>query len=155
LNELGEFTWDPITFLAGFDSTWTISKVGMPSGSMNPITHAFVEYMNRDPAFVVNRFRLGGLGATFNMNEDGLAKSLAAMGTNTRRVLTIFEHLNKEHNSDADDVAVRYVDQVKKSSATIAALKTNRSLVALLVRILNEGWTRPEEKKAIAFLRAL
>ena len=32
------FTWDPVTFLAGFDSTWTTSKVGMPSDSINPIS---------------------------------------------------------------------------------------------------------------------
>src|SRR5262245_20632350 len=109
------FTWDPVAFLAGFDTTWTISKVGMPSGSMNPITHAFLEYLKCDPAFFVNRFRWGGLGVTFNMDEDGLAKALAAMGTNMRRVKSIFEHLNKKHNSDADDVAVRYVKEIRKS----------------------------------------
>jgi len=150
------FTWDPVTFLAGFDATWTISKVGMPSGSKNPITHGFLEYMKRDPAFVVNRFRWGGLGVTFSMDEDGLAASLAAMGTSTDRVRNIFEHLNNMiDNSDADDVAVRYVDQVRGSPATTAAVKKDKVLVALLIRILDEGWTTDEEKKAIAFLRAL
>jgi hypothetical protein len=149
------FTWDPVSFLAGFDSTWTISKVGMPRDSNNPITHGFLEYLKRDPAFVVNRFRWGGLGVTFAMDEDGLAKALAAMGTNTRRVLAIFEHLNMKHSSDADDVAVRYVDQVRRSPTTIAALAVDRSLVTLLVRILEHGWTSAEEKNAIAFLQAL
>ena len=149
------FTWDPITFLAGFDSTWTISKVGMPKSSKNPITHSFLEYLKCDPAFVVNRFRWGGLGVTFDMDEDSLANAIAAMGTNTRRVLSIFQHLNDKHNSDADDVAVRYVDKIKHSAATLTALKADRPLVALLVRILEEGWTSAEEKKAIAFLQAL
>ena len=149
------FTWDPVTFLAGFDTSWTISKVGMPQGSLQPITHGFREYLKCDPAFVVNRFRWGGLGVTFNMDEEGLAKALAAMGTNTRRVLKIFEHLNKNHNSDADDVAVLYVDQVSRSPATKAALKAERSLVDLLIRMMDEGWTSAEEKKAIAFLRTL
>jgi len=151
------FTWDPITFLAGFDSTWTISKVGWPSDSKyHPITHGFLEYLKNDPAFLVNRFRWGGLGVTFNMDEHGLAEALAAMGVNTRRVLSIFEHLNnKFENSDADDVAVRYVDQVRGSPATTAAVKKDKVLVALLIRILDEGWTTDEEKKAIAFLRAL
>jgi hypothetical protein len=149
------FTWDPVTFLAGFDATWTISKVGMPKGSLNPITHAFLEYLTCDPAFLVNRFRWGGLGVTFNMDEDGLARALAAMGTNMRRVRAIFEHLDAKHNSDADDVAVRYLDAVRKSPAATAALKAERPLVELLIRILDEGWTSAEEKQAIAFLRAL
>ena len=149
------FTWDPVTFLAGFDKSWTISKVGMPSGSLNPVTHGFLEYIQRDPAFVVNRFRWGSLGVTFSLDEDGLAKSLAAMGTNTRRVKAIFEYLNKKHNSDADDVAEIYVGAVKASPATLAAIKADKPLVDLLVRILAEGWTTEGEKKAIAFLKAL
>jgi hypothetical protein len=149
------FTWDPITFLAGFDSTWTISKVGMPRDSNNPITHGFLEYLKRDPAFVVNRFRWGGLGVTFSMDEDGLARALAAMGANTRRVLAIFEHLHRKHSGDADDVAVRYVLLARQSPATIAAIKANRPLVALLIRVLDEGWTSGEEKNAIAILQGL
>jgi hypothetical protein len=149
------FTWDPITFLAGFDMTWSISKVGMPSDSLNPITHSFLEYLKRDPAFVVNRFRWGGLGVTFNMDEDGLALALAAMGTNMRRVRGIFEHLDKKHNSDADDVAVRYINLVKDSRPIIAALKADAPLVQLLIRTLDEGWTSAGEQKAIDFLRAI
>lgn len=149
------FTWDPVAFLAGFDTSWTISKVGMPAGSKNPITHAFLEYLKRDPSFLVNRFRWGGLGVTFNMDEAGLAKALAAMGTNARRVSAIFEHLNKNHNSDADDVAVIYVAEVRKSPAIVAALKADKPLVALLIRVMDEGWTSKEEKEAIEFLRTL
>jgi len=149
------FTWDPVAFLAGFDATWTISKVGMPSGSKNPITHAFLEYLKCDPAFLVNRFRWGSLGVTFNMDEDGLAKALAAMGTNMRRVKAIFEHLNKKHNSDADDVAVRYVNLITNSPTIVAALKAEKPLVELLIRVMDEGWTSDEEKKAIEFLRGL
>jgi hypothetical protein len=149
------FTWDPVTWLAGFDATWTIAKVGMPSGSNNPITHGFLEYLKRDPAFVVNRFRWGGLGVTFRMDEDGLANALARMGTNMRRVLAIFEHLDRNHNSDADDVAVRYVRLVRQSPALVVALKADRQLVALLIRILDEGWTSAAEQQAIEFLRTL
>ena len=36
------FTWDPVTWLAGIDASLSISKVGMPKGSLNPITHSFV-----------------------------------------------------------------------------------------------------------------
>ncbi|MCA9049614.1 MAG: hypothetical protein KDA89_12845 [Planctomycetaceae bacterium] len=149
------FTWDPITFLAGFDLTWSISKVGMPGNSLNPITHSFLQYMARDAAFVVNRYRVGGLGVTFRMDEAGLARALAAMGTNMRRVSAIFEHLNKNHNSDADDVAMKYIDEIRRTPATVAALKNNKSLVNLLVRVLDEGWTTAEEKQTIAYLRSL
>ena len=149
------FTWDPVTFLAGFDASWSISKVGMPSGSLNPITHGFLEYLKCDPAFVVNRYRVGSWGITFNMDEDGLAAALIAMGGNTRRVSAIFVHLDKKHNSDADDVAELYVDRLRKSPATAAAIRADRSLVALLVRILDDGWTSAGEKAAIEFLRGI
>ena len=149
------FTWDPVTFLAGFDDTWTISKVGMPSGTRNPITHAFLEYLKMDPTFLVNRFRVGSLGVTFNMDEAGLAKALAGMSTNLRRVQAVFEHLNKNHNSDADDVAVLYVGEVMKSPPAKAALRNDRPLVQLLIKIMSEGWTSAAEQKAIDQLRAL
>lgn len=148
------FTWDPVAFLAGFDASWSISKVGMPKGSMNPITHGFLEYIKCDPAFVVNRFRWGSLGVTFDMDEVGLADALVAMGGNTRRVLAIFEHLNDKHTSDADDVAVLYVERVKKSPVLSAAVKADRPLTNLLVKVMDEGWTSDDEKKAIAFLQA-
>lgn len=149
------FTWDPVTFLAGFDTSLKISKVGMPNGSFNPVTHGFLEYLKRDAAFVVNRFRVGGLKMTLSMDEDGLAKSLATMRTNLRRVQNVFEYLNRSHNSDADDVAVRYVEQVLGVPAIKSSLKNNKSLVSLLIRILDERWTGTKEHKAIASLKAL
>ncbi len=148
------FTWDPVTFLAGFDATWSISKVGMPKESWNPITHGFLEYLKCDPAFTVNRFRWGSLGVTFNMDEEGLAKCLAAMGGNTRRVFAVFEYLNKKHRSDADDVAVLYVGHMRKSPGLAAAVRADTPLTSLLIRVMDEGWTSDDEKKAIAFLRA-
>ena len=147
------FTWDPVTFLAGFDTSWTISKVGMPKGSLNPITHSFLEYLKCDPAFVVNRFRVGGLRITWDMDEEGLAECLAAMGTNTPRVRAVFEHLDARHTSDADDVAVLYVREVRKSPGLTAAVKADKPLVDLLVRIMDEGWTTDDEKAAMAFLQ--
>jgi hypothetical protein len=151
------FTWDPVTFLAGFDSSWTISKVGMPSGSgvRNPITHAVLEYLKLDPAFYVNRYRVGSFGMTFNMDEAGLTEGLVAMGGNMRRVRAIFEHLEANHGSDVDDVAVRYVGAVASQPALRIALKAERPLVELLIRVMSAGWTSADEKKAIAFLQTL
>ncbi len=149
------YTFDMVNWLSGFDSSFSISKVGMPSGSLNPFTHGFLEYLQKDPAFVVNRFRVGGWGMTFNMDEDGLANCLFAMGTNMPRVGKIFKHLDDHHRSDADDVAVRYVARVKGSPGLGAALRADRSLVQLLIKVMDEGWTSSEEKAAIAWLRGL
>jgi hypothetical protein len=149
------FTFDPVSWLAGLDKTFSISKVGMPSGSLNPITHGFLEYLKNDPAFVVNRFRVGGFGITFSMDEEGLARCLAAMGTNTTRVRRVFEYLNTKHNSDADDVAVRYVALVKNSPEITKAIAVDKSFTNLLITILREGWIDGDEKSAIRWLRGL
>jgi hypothetical protein len=148
------FTFDPVNWLSGFDPSFSISKVGMPSGSLNPITHGFLEYLKKDPAFVVNRFRAGSWGMTFRMDEDGLAACLAAMGPNMPRVRAIFDHLDANHNSDADDVAVRYVGLIK-NTPTARALAADKDLVRRLIKVLDEGWTDDAEKKAISWLKAL
>ena len=149
------FTFDPVNWLSGFDRTWSISKVGWPSGTHNPITHGFLWYLQEDPSFVVNRFRVGGWGMTFNMDEDGLADALAAMGGNTPRVRKIFDHLDANHNSDADDVAVRYVNRVRHRADVAQAIRRDQPLRDRLIKVLDEGWTSAEEKRAIEWLRAL
>lgn len=152
------FTWDPVTWLAGFDTSFSISKVGWPSGSKNPITHGFEWYVNHDPAFVVNRFRWGSFGITVSMDEEGLAKALVAMGTNMPRVRKIFEHLRDKHSSDADDVALLYVQKIQaaaNSNSILQAIKADSDLRALLMQVMEEGWTSGEERKAIDLLKAL
>lgn len=149
------FTFDPVNWLSGIDLSFSISKVGMPKGALNPITHGFVHYMNNDPEFVVNRFRTGSFGMTINMDEAGLADALAAMGPNMPRVGRIFRHLYDKHNSDSDDVAVLYVEKIKRSPSTVQALGADGALVQLLVDILDEGWTSREEQEAISWLRGL
>ncbi len=151
------FTWDPVTWLAGFDTSFTISKVGMPSGSLNPITHSFLEYLRHDPAFVVNRFRWGSLGVTVSMDEEGLARCLFEMGQNFERVRKIFDHLNRHHNSDADDVALEYVRLIRAAGDAgplATAVRRDPPLRDLLIKVMDEGWTSDDEKKAIAFLRS-
>jgi len=149
------YTFDPVNWLSGFDSSFTISKVGMPTGSKNPITHGFLWYLQDDPRFLINRYRIGGWKMTFNMDEAGLAKCLAAMETNLPRVTKVIEHLDTYHNSDADDVAVLYVQEVKKKPNMRTALKSNPTLIKLLIKTLDEGWTSAEEKNAIDWLKLL
>lgn len=152
------FTWDPVTWLAGFDFSLSISKVGMPADSLNPITHGFNEYMKSDPAFVINRFRWGSLGVTVSMDEDGLATALVRMGRNAPRVRSVFERLKTHHNSDSDDVALLYVEKLRKApdgKNTLAAIRADPPLKKLLITVMEKGWTTAREKEAIGFLRSL
>lgn len=149
------YTFDPVNWLSGIDFSMSISKVGMPTGSKNPITHGFLWYMQDDPRFVINRFRTGGWGMTFNMDEDGLAACLARMGTNMPRVKKVMAYLDAHHNSDADDVALAYVHRIKNDSSIVAALRTHKDLVHLLIKTMDEGWTSGAEKEAINWLKKL
>ncbi|HMB69165.1 MAG TPA: hypothetical protein VKU85_07625 [bacterium] len=152
------FTWDPVTWLAGFDFSFSISKVGMPADSLNPLTHGFAEYMKCDPAFVINRFRWGSLGVTVSMDEDGLATALVRMGRNLPRVRSVFERLKTHHPSDSDDVALLYVEKLRRGTngaAVLGALKSEPALRKLLIDVMDGGWTTAREKEAIRFLRAL
>lgn len=157
LQECG-FTFDPVTWLAGVDWSFSISKVGMPSGSVMPVTHSFLEYVRMDAAFVVNRFRWGGLGVTFSMDEAGLARALVNMGHNMPRVLGVFEHLAAYHSSDVDDVALLYVEElqhVSQGPGILNAIRGEDRLRRLLVRSMEEGWTSGRERNAIDFLNRL
>ncbi|QEL21082.1 hypothetical protein [Limnoglobus roseus] len=149
------FTFDPVNWLSGFDRSFSISKVGVPTGAKNPITHGFLWYLQDDPRFVINRFRTGGWGATFNMDEDGLAKCLAAMETNLPRVRKVIDFLDKYQNSDADDVSVLYVQAIQQKPAVRTALKADKELVKLLIKTMDEGYTSGEERDAINWLKAL
>lgn len=154
------FTFDPVSWLSGFDFSFSISKLGPlkgENGGSQLWSHAFDSYMRNDPAFVINRFRWGGWGVTVSMDEDGLAAALADMGRNIPRVLAVFERLERENGSDVDDVAVRYVNNLRKktnSKETFQMIKSSK-LHSLLVRVMEEGWTGSDERKAIDYLQAI
>jgi hypothetical protein len=149
------YTFDPVNWLSGFDRSFTISKVGMPSGSLNPITHGFLWYLQDDPRFIINRFRTGGWGMTFNMDEEGLANCLVSMGTNLRRIHKIIEHLHHYQNSDADDVVVLYIQKIRNDTAIRNALRQSKNTVELMIQTLEEGYTSSDEKEAISWLKSL
>ncbi len=95
---------------------------------------------------------------TFSMDEKGLAGALVAMGGNMPRVRRVFEHLESRHGSDVDDVAELYVNGVEAAanrSAIRMALKNEPGLVALLIRVMEKGWTSSGERRAIAVVRGL
>lgn len=151
------FTFDLVSLMGPWGLSASKVAVGRRSwnpATWNPLTHGFLEYLLQDAAFFVNRFRVGGLGLTVNMDEDGLACGLACLHFNLERVYRIFEHLNECHNSDADDIAVRYVTRLKeRHPSTLAVLRKDEKLKHLLIRILKEGVTWSDEAKAIKILQ--
>lgn len=149
------FTFDPVNWLAGFDSSFSISKVGVPTVAekFGVLSHGFKCYMADDATFVVNRFRWGSFGLTASMDEAGLAKALAAMGTNIPRITAIFERLYSAHNSDVDDVAELYVNEIRNNSMVLNLVRQNTKLRDLLIKSLDEGWTSSGEYAAIATLK--
>ena len=70
----------------------------------------------------------------------------------------VFEKLDRSHNSDADDVALHYVQKLQTSphrTIITSALQQHPTLKSLLIRIMHEGWTSAQEKAAIEFLKGL
>jgi hypothetical protein len=116
-----------------------------------------------DAAFeLIDRFYSGvRLGAknikTVSMDEEGLAQALVQeVGTNTSLALRVFVRLDEHYNSDADDVAEIYVNEVRRrGGALLASVRGNRELVQRLIKVMGEGWTSGGEKDCIKFLRGL
>ena len=147
------FTFDPVSWLdysAGFSSV----KVGFTKGI---VAHGFDIYMKHDAEFIVNRFRWGSFRMTASMDEAGLAKYLVGIGHNPPRLKAIFKWLDDKHNSDADDVAVLYCKAMRtQHPSTFAAIaRDDKSLVELLIRCMEEGWTSADEKTEIRHLKTL
>jgi hypothetical protein len=151
-REENAFTFDPVSWLGGIDLTFAVSKVGMPSGSLNPITHGFLEYVKRDATFFVNRYRWGSLGMTFSMDEAGLAKALADVGTNFQRVKIIFDYLDRKHNNDSDDVARDYITYIKTNGVLARLKASNDPLKDTLRNILGTGLVTSSDKEAMRAL---
>lgn len=93
----------------------------------------------------------------FYTDEDGIAKDLLRKyGINMDRVYIVFLELDANYSGDADDVARLYYDCVKKKGGPVFhALKKNKALRNLLIRILDEGWTISKEQRIIEELRQL
>ncbi|HTR97331.1 MAG TPA: hypothetical protein VMH61_05470 [Candidatus Acidoferrales bacterium] len=117
----------------------------------------------RDRAFdLIDRYTLGiRIGATnlktINMDEDALAAALVReAGADTKLVLEVFTKLDEQYNSDADDVAEIYVNEIRRRKGPLeAALKSDRALVARLIKVMDEGWTSAGEADCIRYLKSL
>lgn len=114
----------------------------------------------RDRAFTLidNRYlgiRLGANNvATMSFDEEGLAKDLLKEPSTI--VLEVFQRMDEHFNSDSDDVAEIYVNLLRSTGGqSLQALKNNKPLIQLLIKILDEGWTSAGEQSCINFLRGL
>lgn len=93
----------------------------------------------------------------FYTDEEGLAKALhARAGIDTNFVSAVFAVLADLYTSDADDVALAYVNVVKaQGGSALHALKLDTGLRDLLIQLMDQGWTSSEESAAIRYLKAL
>lgn len=141
------FTFDPVSWL-DLRTDLTSSKIGFVAA------HGFDVYLQHDAEFIVNRFRWGSFGMTASLDEVGLAAFMVRMGNNPRRLKAILERLYKAHWSDSDDVALLYVNSV--SDGDLRSLRySDPSIIDLLIKSLETGWTTAREKAAIDRLRAV
>jgi len=92
---------------------------------------------------------------TVNMEEELLAKAIIdEHPLNMDIVYDVFYRLDNHYSSDADDVAALYIRLVKEKRGTEEkALKRDKKLVSLLVKVLNEGYTTDREESLARYLQ--
>jgi hypothetical protein len=92
-----------------------------------------------------------------NFDERGCAQAIhQRLSTNTAKVTAVFERLRSFHGVEADDVANHYIEALKAAptSRVTQAVRDDRALVQLLIKILDEGCTTSTEDKNVAFLKS-
>lgn len=111
------------------------------AGTSNPATRQFV-----------SRYT----GLLTGTDESGLARALANQHrTDPRFVQMVFQSLNQDYSTDADDVALEFVRLARQDSGLTQRLRQDRGLRELLIRLMDEGWTSSGEQDAIQYLRRL
>lgn len=106
--------------------------------------------LTEDMAKIVPRFT-----HIFWRDEAGLANALYdECGINLDQVENVLEYLNEYYNSDADDVAVLYVQLVRSHGGSVEhALWQHPTIKQLLISTLKSGWTSSDEQDAIRYLQ--
>jgi len=145
------YTLDLVPLVAGFGNSLTL-RTSTIGGLGGVASHGFENYRRDDPTFVVNQFRWGALRMTISLDESGLANALVAMAQNMPRIYNIFVRLDEVHNSDVDDVALLYIQRIRRRPDILAAVRAHDALRRLLIRSLDEDWTTSAEYAAIAVL---
>jgi len=87
------------------------------------------------------------------VDEDGIARALATeQRSKLDFVNQVFIALNDDYYTDADDVALAYVNLVRRDRMLAQTVKANGALRATLTRLMKQGWTSPQEQEAINYL---
>lgn len=86
--------------------------------------------------------------------EKAMAAALVKeCGYELDKVNAVFLQLSDKYSTDADDVALEYVKQVKDMQGPVKeALRLHVGLRNNLIALLDGGWTTGEEQNCIAFL---
>jgi hypothetical protein len=88
------------------------------------------------------------------LDVDKMARALVVEhGNDLSFVCRVFLSLDHDYNSDADDVALRYVTLVRRDPRLAAAVQSNVALRLVLIKVMAEGWTTAEEAQAIRYLQ--
>lgn len=88
--------------------------------------------------------------------EKAIADALIQeCGYDVDKVLAVFVELNDKYNTDADDVANFYIENIRNSNSQIImeAFRLNVKLRKFLIRLLDEGWTTDSERKNVHYLK--
>ena len=115
----------------------------------------YVELAGPDGEFA-KRF-IPRFSSVFGVDEEKMATALfSEVRYELSKVKSVFVQLWDKYSTDADDVAVLYLNKVRKSNgATYQALRQDVGLRNLLIDILDGGWTGREENEHIRFLRKM
>ena len=100
---------------------------------------------------------LGFTSLTWSIDEEGLSLTLyEEVGADTARLRLVFEELQENRHSDADDVAESYVNLLMtRGGAPREAVTRDNDLRQLLIKVMEEGWTSAGERKCIDFVKSL
>ena len=94
---------------------------------------------------------------TVTMDEEAMVKALVTeVGPDTQQLLKVFLRLDDHYNSDVDDIAELYVKHLKAAGGSLGkAVAGNKQLVALLIKVMEEGFTTDGEEECIRYLKSL
>lgn len=107
---------------------------------------------DRSTAAFIDRFT-----NLWSTDEEGMAEAMyREIGIDMDRVHSIFRALDESYTTDADDIALIYLQHVFVGGGTkLQALRLNLGLRRTLIRILDDGWTTAEERRMISQLQAM
>lgn len=91
-------------------------------------------------------------------DEDAIAEALVRdCSYEMHKVLEVLYELNDKYSTDADDIALLYVNKIREMPDNLikTAFRQSGELRKYLKETLESGWTSAEEQRAIKYLESL